>query len=81
MLTHAMGRGPFMMAVRNGAMTSTTGEETDAAARRQWNARRDQEPLEGYTQRVYFQALITSEGISRADLAKVIAAAERSFFR
>ena len=68
--------GLLLMAVRNGAI------DVDNRVKRLMRQRGVNGTLEeikslssGYTQRVYFQALITSEGISRADLAKVIAAA------
>ena len=68
--------GLLLMAVRNGAI------DVDNRVKRLMRQRGVNGTLEeikslssGYTQRVYFQALITSEGITREDLAKVIAAA------
>lgn len=68
--------GLLLMAVRNGAI------DVDNRVKRLMRQRGVNGTLEeikslssGHTQRVYFQALITTEGISRADLARVIAAA------
>lgn len=70
--------GMLLMAVRNGAIDVDNRVKRLVRQRGISGALAEIESLaSGYTQRVYFQALITNEGLSRSDLSQTIASAAR----